>query len=42
MTWFSGPTSVCQNAASGESFARAGKAAPNRSSNCGVVPGFSV
>ena len=42
ITWFSGPTSVCQNAASLENFSRMASAPPKRSSNVGMLPGFSV
>src|ERR1700730_2905612 len=42
MTRFNGPTSVCQKAASGESFARAGSACPNRSSTVATEPGWTV
>ena len=42
MTWLSGPTSVCQKAASGDSFVRFGNASAKRFSNSGVVPGLRV
>src|ERR1700759_3738697 len=41
MMRFSGPTSVCQKAASGDNLVRAGNAWPKRSSACGTEPGFS-
>ena len=42
-TWmisFSGPTSVCQNAPSGENFSRAGRASPKIRSHSAALPGF--
>ena len=42
MIWFSGPTSVCQNAASFECFSRFGSEAPKRFSTSASVPGCSV
>ena len=42
MIWFSGPTSVCQNAASFECFSRFGSAAAKRFSTSTSEPGFSV
>jgi ATP-dependent exoDNAse (exonuclease V) beta subunit len=42
MTRFSGPTSVCQKAASGETFARAGRACPKRSSKVATVPDYAT
>jgi hypothetical protein len=40
MMRFSGPTSVCQKAASGDNLVRAGKAWPKRSSACGDRAGL--
>jgi hypothetical protein len=42
MTRFKGPTSVCQKAASGDTFARTGSASAKRSSNVATVPGCNV